>query len=501
MSPRRLAVFALAAGLLAAPAGAVTRLEGEYQLMLDVRKDERSFPWDFDANHDENYNGAQLRLFTTPRRNTEAFVKLEADWHRNDNGTERPEVRFKEAHLRYQWDLAPQQGVESFLFFRQDRFWADSYLIRLVETGIPKDDRFGPNGSGIRVNTWGLLGAQSTFIASDFADRDYNTTGDPMHTDDAYIARIRRDLLDRSLRVGFGFNRKVENGPNEALGSSSVYAFDTRYQWKGIDYSLEYAFSRSNLPPTNLAHPDDWTGVLSKQSVAIAEIRSFRLGNARTGYLNLAPTGWIRGPLFDNRLDNSQRDEVGWKVNSWYLLPERAITLSGNYQELSRTTIEKRREREAYVEAYVEFVKGFTGKTYYRSRDNVRNIDGRVTLQENDDLFGEIQVESRLAWLRIQAKLKDMRVDTQKELFNLDTAVNLSERTKVYSRFSFGSDPAILRKGIFLQLQYRPTGNVEMFLEYGPGYIADDSTPVNDGNLEGSADQSDLVKFIIRGQF
>jgi hypothetical protein len=40
-----------------------------------------------------------------------------------------------------------------------------------------------------------------------------------------------------------------------------------------------------------------------------------------------------------------------------------------------------------------------------------------------------------------------------------------------------------------------------MYLEYGPGYIGDDSTPVNDYDLAGSGDQRDVVKFILKGQF
>jgi hypothetical protein len=492
-------VFALVPGA----ARAVTRIEGEYQLMLDVRKDQRFFPWDFDSNNNDNYDGAQLRFFTTPRRNSEAFFKVEADWRNPENDTPRPVVQFREGHLRYQWDVRPGHGVESYLFFRQDRYWADSYLIRLVNTGIAKNDRWGANGSGIRVNTWGLLGANATLIASDFTDQfsPESGTGTPFNTDDAYIARLRREFLDKRLRLGFGFNRRVENQVGERVEQASVYAFDSRYQWKDIDWSLEYAFSRSPLSPAELSFPGDWTGAISRRGVAIAEIRSFRLGNSRTGFLNLAPTGWIRGPLYDNRLDDSGRDEVGYNLNGWYLLPERAVTLTVNWRDFQRTSIEKKREREAYAEAYIEFVNGFTGKTYFRKRDIERNISGRRTLEEHDDLFGEVQVESRLAWLRVQAKLKDMGQDAQKELFNLDTSVNLTERLKIYNRFSFGSDPAILRKGIFSQLQYRPTGNVEMFLEYGPSWIGDDSTPVNDGDLEGGGDQADLLKFIIKGQF
>ena len=504
----RRAAFALAAalglaGLAPVAAFGVTRLEGEYQLMMDLRKDQRFFPWDFDSNSNDNWNGAQLRLFSTPRRNAEAFLRIEADWRNPENSTVRPVFQFREAHLRYAWDLRPQQGLESYLFFRQDRYWADTYLIRLVNTNIPKNDRWGPNGMGIRVNTWGLLGAQTSFIASDFADQysPESGTGTPTNTDDAYIARIRRDFMRNALRLGFGWNKRVEDQVNETPEAASVYLFDSRYQWKGVDYSLEYAFSRSPLTGVNLPYPDAWTGVISPRAVAAAEIRSLRLGNTRTGFFNFAPAGWIRGPLYDNRLDDSGRDEVGYNLNAWYLLPERAVTLTVNWRDYYRTVIEKKRDREAYFEAYIEFVNGFTGKTFFRKHDIERVVSGRTLVEKHNDLFGEVQVESRLAWLRVQAKLKDTGTDAQKELFNLDTALNLTDRLKIYNRFSFGADPAILRKGIFTQLQYRPTGNVEMFLEYGPSWIGDDSTPVNDGDLEGGGDQVDLLKFIVRGQF
>jgi hypothetical protein len=79
--------------------------------------------------------------------------------------------------------------------------------------------------------------------------------------------------------------------------------------------------------------------------------------------------------------------------------------------------------------------------------------------------------------------------------------VNLTNTLKVYNRFAFGNDPSILRKAVFSQLQYRPTGNVEMYLQYGPDWIGNSPTPVDEGNLQGSGDQKDLVKFILKGYF
>ena len=112
-----------------------------------------------------------------------------------------------------------------------------------------------------------------------------------------------------------------------------------------------------------------------------------------------------------------------------------------------------------------------------------------------------MQVESKLGWLRLQSKAQDIGNAQAKQLFAVEERLNLTSKTKIYNRFALGNDPSILRKGLFTQLQYRPSGNVEMYLQYGPDNIGSGSTPVDDGNLAGSGDQYDSVKFILKGSF
>src|SRR5688572_1915239 len=107
---------------------AATKLEGEYQLMMDIRKEQRFFPWDWDGNNNDNFNNAQLRLFSQPRVNVEAFLKFEAEWKEPENNTRRPVFQYREAHVRYHWDLQGR-GLDSYLFSRQDRFWVENHLI------------------------------------------------------------------------------------------------------------------------------------------------------------------------------------------------------------------------------------------------------------------------------------------------------------------------------------------------------------------------------------
>lgn len=518
------ALAALLAGVWAIPAAAATKVEGEYQLMLDARKDQRFFPWDWDSNNNDNWTGAQLRLFSAPRAGVEAFLKFEADWNDPNNNSRRPEFQYREAHVRYRWDLGGR-GVDSYLFSRQDRFWVDNYLIKVVEGG-PLND--GGNAQGVRVDTWGFFGFNTTVIASDYSAQfnPVNPEGNPargsvLQTDDAYVVRMRREFLgQKALRLGFTFNRKNENQINEPVERAEVYAFDSRYTWTGpqlgpldlssTDLALEYAESRSPITAVTFSEAQDREVTVFKKStglhlpdrgILVGEIRTIRLGAPQAGYLNLAPVYWNRGPLWDNRAGASNRDETGFAFNTWYMLPERAITLTNNYVRYKRRGFEKREDIEYYNEVYVEFVNGFTGKSYYRQRDIVRDAGGLETKEEHDDWFNELQVESRLAWLRVQSKIKDLGTPARKQLYAIETRLNLTDRLQAYNRFAFGNDASILRKGLFTQLRYRPTGSMEMFIEYGPSWIGDSATPVDDGDLEGGGDQTDIFKFILKGTF
>ncbi len=500
-APLALAAFALA---LAAPAFALTKIEGEYQLMLDMRKStqQRNYPWDFDSNNSDNFNNAQLRIFSQPRAGVEAFMKFETDWNPTYNSGSRPQVQFRESHVRFRWDQGTR-GVDSYLFSRQDRFYIEKYLIEVVKSDVLKRDFFGPNAQGLRLESWGYLGANGQAIASD------DVAG-------VYAARLKREFLQKRLRLGTTFARKEDRRAGAVPERSEVVAFDSRFNYRDVDFSLEYAQSTAPLntsPRSDYAFPEAlgrnlslfrWpTGLhLPDRGVLVAEIRSLHVGTPKLGYLNVAPFYWRRGPRFENRTGDANRDEIGYRINSWYLLPDRAVTLTSNYGRWSKNAYERREDVEFYNEAYVEFVNGFTGKTYFRQKDIRRfTVGSRFSLEEHDDWFNELQVESRLAWMRVQSKVKDVGQPTRKQLYSLETRINLTDKIKTYNRYTFGNDPNRLRKGIFSQLQYYPSPNVVMFLEYGPGWIGDSATPVDDGDLEGSGDQFDMIKFILKGNF
>ena len=231
------------------------------------------------------------------------------------------------------------------------------------------------------------------------------------------------------------------------------------------------------------------------------EIRSLKLGTDRTGFVNIAPGWWSRGPSYANAVGGPNSDETGFNLQSYYLVPDRAITLTSNLLWYGNKVNSLNATREIYNEMYVEFVNGFTGKSAYKRRDTYAPSGGILRRTTQLSWFNEVQVESRLAWLRVQSKLQDIGQPTRKQLFVIENSINLTPATKIYNRFALGNDATILRKAIFSQLQFRPTGNVELYLQYGPDYIGGGSTPVDEGNLAGSGDQFDVIKLILKGNF
>ncbi len=518
-----LVVTALGAAL---PAAAFTRLEGEYDFMVDVRKQDRRYLWDFDSNSDDTFNDVQFRLFSQPVQGVEAFTRFEADWNTGNNSNRRPLFQYREAHLRFRKEFG-DKGIDSYLFSRQDRFWVDNHLIQVVQGGPAND---GGNAQGARVDLWGGGPTNLTLIASDFSSQSNPTTGatgpsgstdtgyqppTATPTDDAYVGRLRREFFGGALRTGITWNRKDSKSRpgNDQRFITQVLGFDTRYSWHGTDFSLEYAEGyQHDLGATAAdsaateASSSAWPyRSVSNHGVVRGEIRSIRLGNYRTGYLNLAPSFWVLGPQYRNQLGDGNNDESGYFINTWYLVPGRAVTLTNNYTSYVKRVNQSQHITDFYSEAYVEFVNGFTGKLFYH-KHTTRDwfSDGQTTIEQishNDDVFAEMQVEDKLAWLRLQFRIRDLDTVFQKELASFETSVNVSSTVKIYNRFTFGNDPAQVRKGLFSELQYRPRPNLEMFLSYGPFWIGAGSNPVFEGNLQGSADNKDLVRLIVKGTF
>ena len=537
---RRLAASLLGIALCVAPlaAHAATTLNGEYQLMMELRKSFRAYPWDFDSNDDATGTPARFWIVSTPAPGTEIFFKVVADWRHNDNQTDRPEFQYDQGHIKLRKD--GKRGFEAMLFSREDRFWTNSYLIPFVNGR--------GDAQGIRLDTWGMAGAEMTLIAADQSNqldpqdainRSYGGLLFPqgnapypigpiapvdsllaqrkLRTDDMYVARLRRGFLKGApLKVGLTLNRSESWTGRDSTSTAgrwnSVFGVDTRYHFtkgpkfmRDADLAIEYGQTTpatANVNNPQLTFFKQPTPIrLSDRSVAQAEFKSIKLGTPRVGYLNVTPGWWMRGPLYQNNMGGPGSDETGFIIQSYYLLPERAVTYSNQLLWYGKKIESRNKTREVYNELYVEFLNGFNGKTAYRRREVFEQRGPYQVRTPHNSWTNELQVESKLAWLRFQSKLQDIGRPEAKQLFVIEERLNLTERTKIYNRFALGNDPTILRKAIFTQLQYRPTSNMELFVQYGPDDIGGGSNPVEDGNLAGSGDQSDVFKFILKGNF
>jgi hypothetical protein len=501
---------------VAAPGQGATRIEGEYQLQLDIRKQDRLYEWDFDSNNDDSWGLVQFRIHSEPAPGVEAFLKFEEDWNRGGNSAPRPEFQYRESHVRFRKEKNGR-GVDLILFSRQDRFWVENHLIEVVRPWAAND---GGNAQGFRADLFGYGGWNLAYIHSDFSSQSNPSTNpedpaDPVGTDDAHVFRARREFLGGALRTGVTWNRKVE--AEDRLGEAGhfeVFAGDLRYTWGTTDLLVEFARSQNRDAGSELERgefrwnrlngstwyrPHEWAPT---DAVLKAELRSVTVGTPRLGYWSFAPYYWYAGRAYTNPLGDSLSDEQGLWLNSWYLLPERAVTLTVNHGRWKRSVFENKNMTELYAEMYTEYVNGFASKLAWRRKRTHDHADPVATeTTRNDDLFAEVQVESRLAWMRIQGKIKDYGTERRKDLASLETSVNLTGTVKLYNRFTFGNDPARLRDSFFAELQYRPRPGMEVFLSYGPWWIGDNPNPVDDGDLAGGAQNKDIVKFTLKGYF
>lgn len=538
---RAVALFQILALLAPAAAGAVTKLEGEYQLMLELRKTgfNRNFRWDWNSNEYDTYNNAQLRLFTTPRAGVESFVKFEAAYRPNsENDGARPEFKYREMHLRFRKQLGKREW-DNYLFSRQDRFWSEPYQVQIFDNG-QHGFRLDPllygrgDWQGVRSEFKGEHGLNMTVIAADRSNQvdpgNYsyllpNTPLDSLNdahalrTDDLYVLRLRRDFLKESkLKLGFMMTRSenwssadsvsTQTGREPKVPGRGIWSVDGHVRVFGSDVNFVYAeayphFTSGNGVRSELTVGKRSTGLqLPDAALFEGEIRSFRLGVPRTGFVNVVPIWWSRGQSWYNPSGAPSGNETGFLVQSYYLLPERAVTLTHNFGWTSNDLDRKLGTRYRYDEMYVEFVNGFTGKLAYRSIDNYGYTFAGLRRYPHNDLITEMQVESRLAWLRVQAKLADIgNPQLAKQVFVVEQSINVTPKVKFFNRFAFGNDPDKLRKSIFTQLKYNPSGSMDMFLQYGPDYIGGGSFPVDEGSLNGGGDQFDQIKFILKGYF
>ena len=109
-------------------------------------------------------------------------------------------------------------------------------------------------------------------------------------------------------------------------------------------------------------------------------------------------------------------------------------------------------------------------------------------------------MENSLAKLLGQFKIKDLGETWEKHIAGIELSVNLTEKWRCCTRGIIAEDRVGSRFSIFTELQYRMSGNTELYLQYGPNYWGLYGL-VNDDGFASSGMMNKEVKLILKGWF
>ena len=109
-------------------------------------------------------------------------------------------------------------------------------------------------------------------------------------------------------------------------------------------------------------------------------------------------------------------------------------------------------------------------------------------------------MENKIAKLLTQFKIKDINTLEDKQLGGIELSANITDKTRVFTRGMIANDKAGSRHSIFAEIQYRISGNTELYLQYGPGWWGAYGL-VNDDSFASSGNMKKEIKLIIKGWF
>jgi len=494
------ALLALAAG----PAGAVNKLEGYYEMQASLQKTDQHWKFGPPGGEGMPRHYLEMKYLSWPYTNLESFFKLRAESNRDDNLT--PESEFKnpayigaEGHLKLNGDT-----WESYIFYRQNRFWIhDDLILNLVDQNKLKNDSWGPQSSGVRLDFWDkdlwkVHGLGGTIIYSDDGGT-YNWTDDidneiPDGTDN-FILRLRKNSFNDRFRVGTMFLRKdwtntsvsrdyLEDSFNEILSwDVSIYPRNlmrngTRLGPINIDNSswiLQYAVSRDPFQ----VETSDVRSNRNRYAFS-AEARNIRIAD-------LTVHAWYNDFGENFRDYMSYRFDEGrefnrrqYHIEGFYLFPKKAITGTVSYDYYERKSVEKGNETgnlrptyNFYSELYIEFIKGFKGKIGYNRWHGFDESAEIFDFFTYPNIFAELSVENKLAKVRMQMRIRDFDTFREVYAYGFDMEFNATGKLKGYFRLLNVNEKTEARATVFAQIRYDIGYGAECFLEYGAPWDSD----------------------------
>jgi len=501
---KSLIVFLLEFLILVGIAHTQVKLEGYFEGQFGKTYDSESFKWNM---WDPNYY-LETRLTATPIANTEAYLKFYADkWNQAGQQMDHSESILSEGHIKFRQEYKGR-GIQTIFFTRESgNYWTDGSMLNILNTGSVNNDG---NGQGGRLDLWESWGGSATYVFSDFS----SGVGDDIH-----LLRLRQSFLHKKLFTGIFYQRK-NYGTGGQKDYNEVVATDIKIQFGRYFFNGELAFgnvpSEQEVVSLNKSYQEqgreffkkgkyyDGLKEFFKENIATkVEFRGMRLGTPQLGYWYVNPCVWSYGKCYRNYMGENKYDEYGYGINSYYFVPQRAITLTCNYSQYKKHEAEEYSTGKScdpvtnlYSEAYIEFINGFKGKVYYNKKDEVWH-GGKY---KHYDFFAELSVENRLAKLLTQFKIKDIGDTWEKQIAGIECAVNLTDRWRAFARGMIVNDRVGSRSSIFGELLYRIGSNTELYLQYGPSWWGAYGLVNDDGFVSGGYMKKE-IKLILKGWF
>jgi len=513
-------IAAIALLLLSAPhpCSAVNKLEGYYEIENDMMRIDRHWQFGPPASEGVPRHYLELKYLSYPYANLESFFKLRVESNRDDNMTPRIDYKYPfflaaEGHVKFS---GPKW--ESFIFYRQNRSWIyDEPLLGLIDQDKVKNDNWGPQSSGVRADFWNVTlgkikGLGGTFVYFDDGGT-FNWTSDPNKAvadgTDNLIMRLRKNSYADRLNVGATFLRKdwtntgvskqyVAASYNE-LGAFDVSLYPRNMVARGLaigPVNLENTSWISELAVSDDPFQIETSNIRGKDNryAFSTEIRNIRLSNlifhARYNDFGENFRDYLSRRFDDNREFNRRQ----YHLEGIVLFPNKAVTGTVAYDFYQKRIVdeeggERRPTSNLYTELYVEFIKGFKGKVSY-NRWHGFDASGEVfDFYTYPNIFGELSVENRIAKVRIQARVKDLRTFRQVVAYGYDMEFNATGKLKGYFRILNVNEETEARSTVFASVRYDIGYGAEFFVEYGNGYNSENLVNTDNFVNEGSSDR------------
>ena len=462
-------------------------MEGFYEGQFGKNYQSDFFEWNM---WNPNYY-LETRMYGSPIKDSDFYIKFYAD--KDYERSENPLAVFSEGHIGFRSNT-DKGGFSSVLFSRESKhYWADGSMLGIVNTGSVNNDG---NGQGARFDLWHSFKGSMTYVFSDFSQGE---------GDDIHLIRYRQSLFKNKINTGLFLQRKYYSSGYE-LDYNQVVANDLKISLGRYYFTSEVAISEvpSDSIITELSSKYKKLDPIKSNIAFKTELRGLRMGNPRLGYWFINPGLFSYGDTYRNYMGDNQSNRYGYWINSYYLVPQRAITFVLNYSQYSKIIADTTANLEEtfdlttnlYSEMYIEFVNGFKGKVAFTKKDE--NWQG--VLYKHYDFFTELSVENRLAKLLTQFKIKDYGEIWEKQIAGVELSVNLADKWRVFTRGLIINDRVGSRYSFFTELQYRTGGNAELYLQYGPSYWGQYGL-VNDDGFVSSGSMKKELRLIIKGWF